>query len=133
MRKVHKSFREMHADIHGLAPPGAGDRVDMVTAGNPQVLREAREPTVSAKLRKRGGRTEAHRQLTKHDLRLHGVSPVLRADRPSRRANGGRTKHKGVNHVLIAVAPQHGLMGGPVAPSMAAAPSPGLFRDSMAN
>src|SRR5215469_3540868 len=130
----HRSFRDVYNDIHGLAAPSRPERLDQQVSGNRNVFKEAAEPTASANLRKRGGRTtEAHRNLTKHDLRLHGVSPVLRADRPSRRANGGRTKHKGVNHVLIAVAPQHGLMGGPVAPSMADAPRPGLFRDSMAD
>jgi hypothetical protein len=45
--------------IHGLdlANPGASDRVAMEVSGNPQVLREAREPTVSASYRKGGAVT----------------------------------------------------------------------------
>jgi hypothetical protein len=115
-KRAHKSFRELNADIHGLAPPSAPERIDQITAGNRQVLREAREPTVSAP-RKRGGRTGAHKQLTKQNLPLHGVSPAIRQDKVSRRASGGRNKYKGANHVIIAMLPHHGMAGAPVAQS----------------
>jgi hypothetical protein len=122
MRKT-RSFREMHDDMHGLAAPSAPGRVAMEVAGNPDVIAEASEGSVSApKECKAGGRTVARQQLAKRGLKLEGASPAIRADRPSRRARGGRDKHQGVGHLLIIGLPHSNMMGAPMARHRDASP-----------
>jgi hypothetical protein len=102
MPKLH-SFDQVRDHIYNRAPPSRPDRIAMKVAGNPDVFEEAAKKTASAP-RAKGGRTSAHEHLAKRGLKLEGVSPAFRADRPSRSASGGRNKHKGVGglgHVLI--------------------------------
>jgi hypothetical protein len=62
-----------------ILPPKADPRrVEMVSSGNPNVLSEARGLEDYARNRKRGGR-----------VKVEGVKPRPRLDRPSRRADGG--------------------------------------------
>jgi hypothetical protein len=66
-----------------LPPKADPKRVAMVSAGNPDVLREARGEADYARKRKRGGRVKLGT--------IDGVRPRHRLDRPSRRkfADGG--------------------------------------------
>jgi hypothetical protein len=63
-----------------ILPPKADPRrVEMVSSGNPNVLSEAKGlEDYARKRRKRGGR-----------VKVEGVKPRPRLDRPSRRADGG--------------------------------------------
>jgi hypothetical protein len=117
MAKV-RDFRPVKdSTFRGLAAPGASHRIDQRVVGNPNVFKEAAEPTANANYRKKGGRiTEARKHLAAKQIPLHGVANPPRQDRQSRRARGGRDKQKGVGglgHLLILL-PHHPMMGAPV-------------------
>jgi hypothetical protein len=78
----HNNFRSIKAGtLDAILPPKAApERVGLISAGNPNVLREAAGLESYARKRKRGGR-----------VKIDGVRPKHRLDRPSRRkfADGG--------------------------------------------
>jgi hypothetical protein len=115
MAKRHRSFADIRDEAYGhLAAPSASHRVDQRVAGNENVFREAMEKTANAP-RKSGGCTEARKHLASKQIALHGVSPAIRQDKPSRRARGGRSKHEGLGHLLIVALPHPGMLGAPMA------------------
>jgi hypothetical protein len=84
------------------------------------VFKETAEPTVSANARAKGGRADARKHLASKQIALHGVSPVARADRQSRRASDERNKQKGiggVGHLLIIGLPSLAMQGAPISPN----------------
>jgi hypothetical protein len=72
----HNNFRSIKAGtLDAILPPKAApERVGLISAGNSNVLREAAGLESYARKRKRGGR-----------VKLDGVRPKHRLDRPSRR------------------------------------------------
>jgi hypothetical protein len=65
-------------------------------------------------------RTVAREQLAQHGLGLHGVSPVVRTDRATRRASGGRNKPHARDEYTTITIGAPALTRTPAAPVMAA-------------
>jgi hypothetical protein len=80
MKVIHHTLRSIKdaSRLDPILPPKADPRrVEMVSSGNPNVISEAKGLEDYARKRKRGGR-----------VKVEGVKPRPRLDRPSRRKFG---------------------------------------------
>jgi hypothetical protein len=101
--EMKHNFRSIkNATFDAVRPPNAApERVGLIAAGNPDVIREARGQEDYARKRKRGGRVKFSA--------IDGVRPRHRLDRPTRGrrkfADGGTTDERSDQSPLTTASP----------------------------